>query len=280
MQRRAAAVYFVLFVLVGAGAYGFMQVGMSKPAVDLQEQVYTQNAEIEVGGQTYTIANISTEGDGDSPDYVGELSWFNDSARESTAIENNATIGFQDGEYRVSIPNETDPSSFGLVEEANVSAILANDPAVENETGTQGDETYVFYQNGSRVLLSEYLPPAETVELAVGDEFEYQAENATARVDAISGSEVAVSWAAPGEETIELSEGSNVTLNGQTHFAHFPGDGVVQILPTDEYYGEYNQQLQEISSWETRQNGVWGMVLLSVLGAILLLAMAYLPVKG
>jgi hypothetical protein len=280
MQRRAAAVYFVLFVLVGAGAYGFMQVGMSKPAVDLQEQVYTQNAEIEVGGQTYMIANISTEGEGDSPEYVGKLTWFNESARESTAIENNATIGFQDGEYRVSIPNETDPSSFALVEEPNVSAILANDPAVENETGTQGDETYVFYQNGSRVLLSEYLPPAETVELAVGDEFEYQAENATARVDAISSSEVAVSWAAPGEETIELSEGSNVTLNGQTHFAHFPGDGVVQILPTDEYYGEYNQQLQNINAWEERQNGVWGMVLLSVLAAILLVAMAYLPVKG
>lgn len=282
MQRRAAAVYFVLFVLLGAGAYGFMQVGMSKPAVDLEGQgeTFTQGQEFQVDGRTYTVMNVSSSMDGGDVTYTGNLSWFNESARETAAIENDSTIAFDGDDYRVVIPNETGVSSMTLVESFNVSAILADDPEVENETGTQGDVTYVFYTNGSRVPLSEYLPTPQTTTLAVGDEFTYEPANATARVDAITPAEASVSWSAPGTEYVEMTEGENVTLNEQTYFAHFPNDIQIRILQTDQHYGDYNQELDKVAYWEERHNGVWGIVILSVLAAIVLVATAYLPTKG
>ncbi len=279
MQRRVAAVYFVLFVLVGAGAFGFMQVGMSEPTVDLEGPTYSEGDELTVGDRSYTVDSVETE-EGDVSRYSGEvdLVWSNESARETATLENESTIQFEDGEYQVVVSGE---DAFVLVEELNVSGILADDPDVENETVTRdGEEFVVSREDQSIQPLSEYLPEPDRREFAVGDSMEYQAEEVTARIDSVSADGVALSWAAPGVETVTLADGENVTLNGVEHFAHFPDETQVQISESSQHYSTYVGELGAIEYWNERRNGVWGVVILSFIVSVVLVATAYLPVKG
>jgi hypothetical protein len=278
MQRRAAAVYFVLFVLVGAGAYGFIQVGMSQPTVGLDGPTYAEGDELTVGDRTYTVDSIDAE-EGELAEYAGDadLVRFNESKRETATLENDSTVTFDGGEYRV----VTGEESFTLVEEQNVSAILADDPDVEDETATRDGEEFVVYrENQSIEPLSEYLPEPDRIEFSVGEDFEYEAEDVTASVDGVSADGVRLSWAAPGEETITVSAGENQTVNGVEYFAHFPNENRVQILRSDQHYGTYVGELGAIEYWNERQNGVWGVVILSFITGVVLVATAYLPVKG
>ena len=278
MQRRAAAVYFVLFILVGAGAYGFMQVGMSEPTVGLDGPTYAQGDELTVGDRTYTVDSIDTE-KGDVARYDGtvELVWFNESKRGTATLENGSTVTYEGDEYRVVAGNGT----FTLVEAQNVSAILADDPDVEDETVTRDGEEFVVDSDDQSIQpLSEYLPEPDRIEFATGDDFEYEAEEITARVDSVSASGVGLSWEAPGNETVSVDAGANTTLNGVEYFAHFPGENRVKILRTDQHYGAYVGELGAIEYWHERQNGVWGVIILSFAAGVILVATAYLPVKG
>jgi hypothetical protein len=227
------------------------------------------------------VSSIDTE-EGEVARLAGdaELTWFNESRRATAMLDNGSSVAFEGGQYQVVVPNGTD-GTFQLVEQREVSAILANDSAVENATVTRdGVEHVVFRDNQSIRPVSEYLPPADRAEFSTGDQFDYQAENVTATVDSVSGSGVGLSWAAPGEETVTVGAGANATLNGVTHFAHFPSENRVQLLPSDAQYGAYTAELSAIEYWEERRNGVWGVVILSVIAGFVLLSTAYLPGKG
>lgn len=277
--------YFALFVLIGAGAFGFMQVAMSQPSVDLDGETLSQGDTLTVDGRTYSVDSIGAEEGEGGARFTGEISWFNESARGSAAIENDSAITLQDGEFQLTVPNGTDVSTFTLIRNRNVTALLASDPAVEDSLAVQnGREYVVFRSNGTLRLLSEYAPP-EVRERGVGDELAYVSEddgNVTATVESVTTEAVSLSWPAPGNVTVGLEEGTNLTLGpqGASYFVHFVDDSTVQILPTDEYYASYSTQLSDIDYWEERRNGVWGIVILSALAAVLLLATAYLPVKG
>jgi len=83
-----------------------------------------------------------------------------------------------------------------------------------------------------------------------------------------------------GEEMVELSEGGNVTLaNGETYFAHFPDETTVQVTNADQY-GVYTAALADQDYFKERMNGFWGISILSGMAAVLMLGMAYLPVRG
>lgn len=155
MQRRAAAVYFVLFVVVGAGAYGFLGI-MSEPAVQLDGPTYGQGDEFSVDGVTYTVSSV---GDGE-----GELTFMNQTSGE--------------------------------------------------------------------------------------------------------------------EETIGLDEGENATLGDTQHFAHISSGSSIQVLPTEQYWDDYQAELAVQDGYHERRAGVWAIVILSFLAAILLLSTAYMPVRG
>lgn len=154
MQRRAAAVYFVLFVVVGAGAYGMLGV-VSEPTVRLDGPTYGEGEQFSVGGTTYTVDSIG------------------------------------DGEALLTYENQS-----GAAQEA------------------------------------------------------------------------------------EVGEGENVTLGGSAHFGHFPSAGGVQILPNDEYYGDYQSELAVEDQYHERRAGLWAVVILSFLAGIVLLSAAYMPVRG
>jgi hypothetical protein len=279
MQRRAAAVYFVFFLVVGAGAYGTLAM-IEQPQIELEAQSYNANDTFSLAGQTYTVDSIEAEqsSEGGGTSYTGVISWQNESAVFTATLANGSTTTYQNDTYLVDTrPNE---SAFTLVEQQNVSAILANDSDVANETSTiDGEESVVYTENNSYEPLSEYLPEPEQVNVSVGDSYPHEGNTTT--VASVNNSSVALEWTGMATMTTpEFSEGSNVTLGSTTYFAHFPSDQSVQILPYSEYSADYQQQLDAQSYYEERKTGLWGVIGLSVIAAIILLATAYLPVRG
>lgn len=86
MQRRAAAVYFVLFAVVSAGAYAY--VGMAeRPQVDLTGERYSEGDTLTLGDRTYTVASIGDES--------GELTWTDPAATYTAPLEHNSTVSWQ-----------------------------------------------------------------------------------------------------------------------------------------------------------------------------------------
>ena len=242
MQRRAAAVYLVLFVALAGGAYAYIEVGASEPEVSLDGPTHAEGDTFSVGDRTYTVSGISAESGEDGISRSGELTWFNESAIASEQLENGSTVAFNDGEYTVSIANESNLTSFELV---------------------SNDST-------------------DTQTVSTGDTFPYQQENETidTTVAAVSSSAVTLQWDNPQNETIDLEEGGNVTLNDEQHFAHFPDNSSVKVLASGQYYSSYQSELADIDAFGVRINGLWGIVLLSLLATIILISAAYLPNKG
>jgi len=179
--------------------------------------------------------------------------------------------------YRVHIANVTDPDEFTLRRDPNVTAVLAADPAVENETVTRsnGREYVVYAENGTTRPLSSYLPSAESRTFAEGDTLVYRGNETT--VGNVSASEAPLLWSGERTNTVELTHGENVTLNGETRLAFFPGDGQVKL--TRDFQG-YQDGLARQGYFHERINGFWGISIISFLAALLLGSMAYLPVKG
>ncbi|SDF40131.1 hypothetical protein [Halorientalis regularis] len=276
MQRRAAAIYFVLFLAIGAGSFGYISVvDAQRPEIDVQGQELGDGDTLRIGDRIY-VASVS-EGS-------GELAWTNQSALATASLENNATTTYNNQSWTVVIENRTDVSEFDLREELNVSAILLDDPAVENETATfQGDEYVVYPANETAdrelVRLDEYLPAPETRTFTVGDEYEYVAEEdgqVTATVTNVTTSAAELTWTSPQENTISLSEGGNVTLGGTQYVAHFPDNSTVIL---SENVDGYLEDVERQDYFTERKNGLWGIVYVSLGAAIILLGAAYLPVK-
>jgi sorbitol-specific phosphotransferase system component IIA len=178
--------------------------------------------------------------------------------------------------YRVLTPNESDPSGFRMVQRFNVSERLAADPAVENRTVTRDDgrEYVVFAANGSTERLSEYLPTPDVGRLTEGDTMTVRGNETT--VANVTAERVVVEWTGPTTNTVELAEGENVTLNGQRFVVHFEGDSVTLSPDIDGYQNDLARQ----DVFKERQNGLWGVTLLSGFAAMLIVGLAYLPVRG
>lgn len=164
MQRRAAAAYFALFVLLAAGAYTFMQVGMTQPAASFDADAYSQGDELTAGGVSYEVTGVEAQEEEGETTYSGELTFTNQTSGE--------------------------------------------------------------------------------------------------------------------EETVSLEQGGNVTLGDGQYFAYFPSGEEVYVLQSDQYYDAYQDELDTQANFQERTAGFWGIVYISLLGAIVLLMSAYLPVKG
>ncbi|MFB6307796.1 MAG: hypothetical protein ABEH35_00560 [Haloarculaceae archaeon] len=279
MQRRAAAIYFVFFVVIGAAAYAYIGVAQDtqQPHVDLDaEATLAEGDSATLAGQQYTVSSLGHESGGGGGGMTATLAWTNSSFQYTATLENNSTV--RNDTYRVIVANESDVDSFTLREEQNVSAILAADPAVEDQIATQNGTKYVvFRENDTLRPLSAYLPEPDTERYATGDTYEYQGNETT--VASVTTEGVTLEWTGEKGQSVELTEGSNVTLNGQTYFAHFPDSSSVQLVPTSEY-DTYSTQRARIDYFHERMSGLWGITILSGIVAVLLLSTAYLPVRG
>lgn len=291
MQRRAAAIYVALFLVIGAGAYSLIATAQ-QPTVGFENPEYqlTQGETIQIDGQTYNVTTIKAEsqsggggghggGSGGGGELVrsGQISWTNQSARYTATLENNSTVTVQNTQYRVLIPNTSgNPNSFTLREEINESAVLQNDSAADNQTVTRDGERFVVVadENGNATLVpaDEYFPEPSSQQYSENDTLSYQGNQTT--VDAVENDSVTLSWTAPRTNTAELTDEGNVTLGSQTYLAQFPNNETVVLT---QNFQSYREQTSEIHEFQKHKNGLWGVVILCGSIAVLLTAMAYLP---
>ncbi|MFB6309102.1 MAG: hypothetical protein ABEH35_07210 [Haloarculaceae archaeon] len=279
MQRRAAAIYAALFLVIGAASYSLIATAQA-PHVEFENPAYelAEGDQFQVGGQTYTVSSISTSeqggGHGTAATTViqGELRYTNQSARYTATWENNTTQEFDGQQWRVLVENASDPTEFTLREDINETAILADDPDASSEMVTQNGTQYVVI-NGSRLVpADEYFPEPETRTYAEGDTLQYQG-NATT-VDAVTTGSVTLAWNAPRTITISVSQNANVTLGGETYLAHFADESTLQLTQNFE---SYRQQNAEIARFTLHKNGLWGVSITSFLTTVFLIGFAYLP---
>lgn len=262
MQRRAAAIYTVFFLLIAAGSYAVIGVA-EEPSVSVDGPQYNQGETLTVSGRTYTVSSISED--------RARLTWVNESARNTETWENDSTITLDGTDFRVIVDRAPEPTAFELREEQ---------PLGENvSTVETGGTTYVVIEtDGERdfVPKSEYLTDRygepEVRSLEQGDQLEYQ--NNTVEISSVTNESVTLAWTAPAENTVTMGEGDNVTLVDTTYVAHIPSQGTLQ-LSTD--IAGYQREFRTVDKFQERMNGLWGVVYLSSTAAILLLGFAYLP---
>ena len=354
MQRRAAAIYVVFFVVIAIGAFSLLTVA-EEPDVSVEGENYSSGDTLDIGDQAWTV-NVS-EGS-------GELSRVNESVRFTTSFANNSTLLFRNGTYRpapdgsggggaagttspgangttdtnasstgdandsagtrfrvvianpsggntsagnasagnasagstttgnasanASAGNEsagnasgTDTSaanvtSFTLRETFAIEDLLAADPNVTDATLTDANGTrFVRYQNGTIQPLDGYLPPRETRNVSVGDSFPYRNNSTT--VVGVNTSGVTLAQEGNRTETIELPAQENVTVGNTTYVPGFPSDDVLSLSADP---AGFQDQQDAVTEFNDRILGLWGIVVLSMLTAILLTGLAYLPVRG
>ena len=216
---------------------------------------------------------------GDTFEYQNSEATVTDiAAGEATVVRGNSYLLLARN-ANVAGENITDPTEMTFVEQRNVTELAVEDPALYDEPVRQNGVLKVTYRaNDTNVPVDEYFGPAETRTFAEGDTLQYQGNETT--VEAVDNESVTLTRPGETTTTIELQEGANVTVGDQQYFAHFPDNSSVQVFSTDERYGEYHAQNAEIDNFHERKNGLWGVVDLSIIAAILLVATALLPVKG
>jgi hypothetical protein len=164
-----------------------------------------------------------------------------------------------------------------LREEFNASVLARQDPAVEDSILTAPNGTrYVRYaSNGTTQPVEEFLPEPEVRNVSVGDSFPYKNNSTT--IEAIESGSVTLAWTSPEVITEELEEGTNVTLGGQELVAHFPDDGTLVL---SRNVATYQEEVRAVEDYNERLAGFWGIIIISGLTVVLLVGMAYLPVRG
>lgn len=280
MQRRAAAVSAAILLLLAVGAYGLLGVA-EEPAIETETTAeLSVNQTVTLGDTEYRVASLSGTAGG-----TAEFQWFNESSRYTATLANNSTISpAQDlartdwndttVTYHLLVEAGEEPTSFTLTEVQNVSA----------PTYTDNGTTYVVVDqdgDGTNETISreEYLPEPREVTYSVGDTYEY--ENNSTTIASLSPSEVTLEWFGPRTLSRSVSNGNNVTLNDESYLAYFQDTdpsaaGPEQVILTQDQAG-YEASLDRQDYWSERMRGLWGVVVLGLLGGMGLIGLAYLP---
>lgn len=230
----------------------------------------------ETGNQSAAGGNASAAGTGNST--AGRSG---QSGNESGAQGNQS--GNESGNQSSS-NLEPAPGLLVLTEQQDVQAILKSDSAVHNQTVESGGETFVRYRdNGSFVPLSEYLPAPDQQRFQEGDRLNYSGR--TVQVGNVSNNTVTLVWTEDRQQEVSLEQGGNVTLaNGETYVVNFitekSGNETNVSLQLSQNFEAYQRQNQVQHSFHTRMNGLWGVIIISSLAALLVISMAFMPVRG
>ena len=110
MQRRAAAIYVVLFVLLGSGSYALITTAQS-PSVAFEDPAYelTAQDQFQIGTQLYNVNSIETLEQGGGHGGIttamrnAEFQYTNHSAVYTVVLENNSTHRVNGERHRVLI---------------------------------------------------------------------------------------------------------------------------------------------------------------------------------
>lgn len=272
MQRRAVAVYVAFFLLVGS-ATGVIVTTAQTPEVSFEnpDHELSSGDTFEVDGDEYAVAEISEDSDGN---LLGQVE-RNRTAEQSESWSNGSTVEVDGDEWDVRIEGEN-ASSFTLVEVLDRTAILEEDSNADNETIERDGEEYVVVEDGEGetqlVPADEYFPTPEERSYAVDDEFEYA--DRTVTVDAVSADAATLVWTGTETVSTEVEQNTRVTIGDTEYIAHFPDDSSF-VLSTDAE--SFEAQLAEIERHETNSDGLWRVMIISLLSSGLFLAMAFMP---
>ena len=276
MQRRAVAVFVALFLAV-AGVAGALTATADSPEIALEnpEIDVSQNESIEVGGESYVVADIS-ESENDQGQVVISGTLERDFTTETSETwANGSTVSVDDREWRVEIAGEN-ATEFTLVEVLDRQAILGADDAAENETVTLDDGEYVAVtdENGEQTLVpvDEYFPAPEARSHEVGEELQYDGQTVT--VDEVTAGGAALVWETTETETVEVAQQSTVTLGGTDYVAHFPDASTLRMSTDIE---AYESQVTDIERFDQYNSGLSRVLVLSVLSSIMLTGLAFIP---
>ena len=276
MQRRAVAVFVALFLVV-AGVTGALTATAETPEIALEnpEIDASQNDTIDVGGESYVVADISeSENDGGQTIISGTLE-REFTAQTSETWANGSTVSVDDREWRVEIPGEN-ATEFTLVEVLDRQAILEADDAAENETVTLDDGEYVAVtdESGERTLVpvDEYFPAPEERSHATGETLQYDGQTVT--VDDVTAGGAVLVWETTETETVEVAQESTVTLGDTDYVAHFPDASTLRMSTDIE---AYEAQVSEIERFNQYSSGLSRVFVLSVLSSIMIAGLAFIP---
>ena len=276
MQRRAVAVFVALFLAV-AGVAGALTATAESPEIALQnpEIDAAENESIDVGGESYVVADISeSENDAGQTVISGTLE-REFTAQTSETWANGSTVSVDDREWRVEIAGEN-VTEFTLVEVLDRQAILQADDDAENETVTLEDGEYVAVtdESGERTLVpvEEYFPAPEERTHATGETLEYDGQTVT--VDEVTAGGAVLVWETTETETVEIAQQSTVTIGDTDYVAHFPDASTLQMSTDVE---SYEAQVTEIERFNQYNSGLTRVIVLSVLSSIMLAGMAFIP---
>lgn len=263
MQRRAAAVSVALFLLLAAGSYTLIGAAQ-QPAVSLEDPDYavSEGEEPTIAGTSYNFSTVSEES--------ATATWVNESARYTGTWAVNDTVAVDGQNFTVTGLNE----SQGVFE-------LREVQTVDRPTVEQNGTTYVVIEDGANRTLvprENYLPEQTVFEYQVGDTVEYDGNENETTVASVSDEEVVVEWFAPATNELEFSEGENTTIGETPYLAHFETTGPNQMvlqLTTD--YQDYQSDVDAQEQFHERTNGLWGVVIMALLAAALVVMLAFLP---
>ncbi len=282
MQRRAVAVFVALFLAV-AGVAGALTATADSPEITLEnpEVDASQGDSVEVGGESYVVADISeTEEGGGGHGGAATTVITGTLEREFTAETsetwaNGSTVTVGDREWRVEVTGEN-ATEFTLVEVLDRQAILGADDAAENETVTLDDGEYVAVtdDSGERTLVpvDEYFPAPEQRSYEVGETLGYDGQMVT--VDGVTADGAVLVWETTETETVEFSQHSVVTIGGTDYVAHFPDASTLRMSSDIE---AYEAQVSEIDQFNQYNSGLSRVLVLSVLSSIMLAGLAFIP---
>ncbi len=289
MQRKAVAAYTLFFIVMAVSAYSVIAVA-SPPPVDIEGETYAEGTAFTKAGVQHNVSEIAVpessgegggHGGGGEASLSGDVTYVVPDATLSETVDNGSEVTFRGGTYLLEVANGTDGRVVVLTEQFDVESRLGADDAVYNTTVESEGETFVRYRaNDSLVPLEEYLPEPTVERFATDDSVRitFDEEPVDARVVEITAGSVTFEWTGAKEFERSLSEGENVTLaDGEVYLVHFPNDEEVTL--SQDFRGYADSQSQ-IDTFVERRNGLWGVSIISGLAAVLLLGLAYMPVRG
>ena len=287
MQRRAAALYAVLLLVVGVSAFSLITVATPPElAFDNPEHKLGEMEQFQVGETTYTVDAIDAEmkgggggghGGGGGPELVrsGTLVYTNESALDTATWGNGSDVTFRNETYTVLVDG-ADATSVTLEGTINRTAILQNDTTVQNAVQTVDGTEYVVREgaddNRTLIPAADYFPEPERLTVEQGEAVQFDGNEYT--VAAVGSDGARLSRPTTEEIEVPVSSHANVTVGDQTYFAHFPDNETLVLTTNYERYQAHQAQMDQFTEHE---NGLWGVSIVTGIGAVFLIALAYLP---
>jgi hypothetical protein len=282
MQRRAAAAYLAFFLVIAAGAYGFIATAEA-PAVTISGdnvQEIQEGDTVTAGDRVYTVASVTAEMEGGGEGSAGEIAyeiafeWTNASARYTTTWTSNATADWNNQTYRVITENGTDDVEVRWEPTAAYSPSWTNGTQFvdgdRDQPGRQDVPLNQFIRNSTNESIGY-------ANISEGDTIDYRGNETT--VETVTNTSVRLAWTAPRTNEITSVNNQNVTLNGEPYVVTFQNNDTVLLGQGTAAQAQLQEAERQNNRFNERINGFWAVAITSALTLIILGAVAFLPRK-